>query len=89
MDRSTILKAAAEVVVERGKPYGSPRENFERIAQLWNAVLGTETLKEPLCASDVGTMMICLKLSRLANTPDHEDSMIDICGYAALMSEVT
>ena len=88
MDRVQVLDTAKEVVAERGKPYGAPKENFNRIAELWNAALGTETLKEPLCATDVATMMILLKISRLAVTPDHEDSMVDICGYAALMSEV-
>jgi len=31
--------------------------------------------------------MIAVKLSRLIETPDHEDSWIDICGYAALGGE--
>ena len=88
MDRVQVLDTAKEVVAERGKSYGAPKENFERIAALWNTVLGDETLKEPLNAADVAMMMICLKLARLTATPDHEDSMVDICGYAALMSEV-
>ena len=30
---------------------------------------------------------LTVKLSRLIETPDHEDSAIDICGYGALLGE--
>jgi hypothetical protein len=31
--------------------------------------------------------MIAVKLSRLIETPGHEDSWLDICGYSALGGE--
>ena len=31
--------------------------------------------------------MVAVKMSRLINTPDHEDSWVDICGYGALGAE--
>jgi len=30
-------------------------------------------------------MMVLLKGARLANDPNHHDSVVDICGYAALI----
>ena len=32
-------------------------------------------------------MMVGLKVARLIETPDHQDSILDIAGYAAVMSE--
>ncbi len=86
--RNEILNKAKAVTADRESSYGTPKENFERIAIIWNAILGPETLQEPLNGGDVAMMMVGLKLARLTQTPDHEDSQIDICGYAALMSEV-
>ena len=86
--RQEILLAASQSVAEKEVDYGSPSENFETVAQLWNAILGKKTLKEPLCACDVAMMMVAFKLARLCEAPDHTDSQVDIAGYAALMSEV-
>jgi hypothetical protein len=33
--------------------------------------------------------MIAVKMSRLIKTPEHEDSWVDIAGYAALGGEIT
>ena len=32
--------------------------------------------------------LIDLKLARLAHDPSHEDSAVDVCGYAALLREL-
>ena len=31
--------------------------------------------------------MVAVKMSRIMNKPEHEDSWIDICGYGALGAE--
>ena len=41
-----------------------------------------EVIVEQRCHAD-------LKLARLAHDPSHEDSAVDVCGYAALLREVT
>lgn len=64
----------------RGNTYGSAHENFNRIANLWNAQLGAK-LAVPMNALDVAQLMILVKMSRLANAEDHVDSWIDIAGY--------
>ena len=38
-----------------------------------------------LNAKDVAVMMVLLKAARLANQQTHRDSVVDICGYAALI----
>ena len=40
----------------------------------------------------MGQVVLCLldlKLARLAHDPAHEDSAVDVCGYAALLRQLT
>jgi hypothetical protein len=87
MNRYQVL-AAAEAAVKEGEfRYGSPDKNFERIRALWNTILG-DKMHDEISAADVGMMMICIKLARLIETPDHQDSAVDLAGYAALLQEI-
>ena len=42
MNRLDILNGAEQAVAQRGENYGSPKENFGRIAKLWTAYIGIE-----------------------------------------------
>ena len=76
----SVADKAKEVIVgDREKCYGHPTKNMEAIAGLWSAYLG-----DIITASDVCNMMVLFKVSRLKNTPNHEDSMVDIVGYTLL-----
>ena len=89
MNRYQALAAAEATVKNREGAYGSPQENFERIAAIWNVILAGKLGKEhEISAADVGMMMMGLKLARLIETPDHRDSAIDAAGYAALLAEI-
>jgi hypothetical protein len=82
MNREEILDTAGDLINgDRAKDYGDAHKNFQDIAKLWSVVLGTEVTEQQfvLC-------MIMVKAARLMKT-DHEDSWIDICGYAALGGE--
>ena len=83
MKRNAVLATAGELINgDRAKDYGSAYENHKRIAEIWSAIIGVN-----LNPRQVALMMVGLKLSRLANTDSHEDSWVDICGYAALGGE--
>ena len=83
MKREQILdKAKVLISGERAKDYGDAYLNHKRIADLWSPILDIDITVEQVYAC-----MIAVKLSRLIETPDHEDSWIDICGYAALGGE--
>lgn len=82
MNRFELLEAAKETVADRGEEYGSIWENHERIAVIWTTLLGVQIEPE-----QVAMMMIGVKLARLAATPEHQDSWVDIAGYAATGSE--
>lgn len=87
-ERARILSTAEKLINgDRADAYGHPKENFGRIAALWNAQLGKK-LSEPLTAEDVAYALVQLKMSRLANTPGHEDSLVDVAGYIALAGEL-
>ena len=89
MNRYQVLAAAEAAVKDREGSYGSPQENFERIAKLWNVILAGKLGEEhEISASDVAMMMVAIKLARLIETPDHKDSAIDLAGYAALLAEI-
>ena len=81
----TVLHEAHGVVYgDREKTYGKPSKNLDCIAELWNAYLRTIGGRE-LNNKDVAAMMVLLKTARLANDQTHRDSIVDICGYAALV----
>lgn len=79
-----ILDKANEIIYgDREQTYGEPSRNLDTIAELWSTYLD-----QGITAQDVCNMMILLKVARLKNTPDHEDSIIDIAGYAALKERI-
>ena len=83
MKRAEILnKAESMINGPRQKDYGEAHENHQRIAKLWSVILEKE-----VTVSQVYQCMVAVKLSRLIETPDHEDSWLDICGYGALGGE--
>jgi hypothetical protein len=81
---ASLLEKAAAVLEERGHAYGAADLAFEAIAARWTLTLG-----RPVSAAQVVLCMLDLKLVRLAHDPDHEDSLIDVIGYAALFPEVS
>lgn len=84
MTRGNILQKAAQCVTgQREQDYGSPENNFSLIAELWTAYVG-----KPISAIDVAMMMSLLKIARIKNGNSHEDSYVDLAGYAACAAEI-
>lgn len=78
--RLEILGKAAHIVTrDRNVAYGPPENTFQRIADLWTAYLGAYEF----LPTDVAAMLALLKIARLAGNPVHEDSWVDLAGYAA------
>ena len=85
MKRADILATASEYVTQdRAATHGDAENNFRRIADLWNAYLGVNTIS----AVDVAVMLALLKVARIKSNPTHADNWIDIAGYAACGGEI-
>ena len=84
MSTDSILKHAADVLAERSQTYGAPDKAMAAIAARWSLTLG-----HPVTPAEVVLCMIDLKLTRLTRDPRHQDSILDIAGYAAVLHEVT
>lgn len=83
--REEALTTAAKYVSgQRDSQYGSPEDNFARIAKIWGVLFNRE-----FTAEDVAMAMIAVKLARYANNSGFQpDTWIDIAGYAACGYEV-
>lgn len=88
--KELLEKAAAITEGARQQHYGSPEDNFKNIAELWQLYLSQrfENVEEPeLRTTDVAVMMLLMKVARLVHDPHHDDSWLDIAGYAACGSQ--
>ena len=75
-----FLKHVANVIAERSTQYGDANGSMAVIAARWSATLGRQ-----IAPAQVVLCLLDLKLARLAHDPAHEDSVVDVCGYAALL----
>jgi hypothetical protein len=73
----TCLETASRLVDgDRNASYGHPAEDFARTAGMWHSLFGWDVDEKR-----VALAMVCVKLSRLIQTPDHRDSVTDGPGY--------
>lgn len=91
--RETILSQARQAVTgDRDVHYGSPEDNFGRIADLWNAYFRSVGMLDPGCPGlyphEVASLLALVKIARSINSPEKLDNWIDLAGYAACGGEV-
>lgn len=77
-----LLKADNLINGDREAHYGTPQENFQRIALGWSVLLEADVTPE-----QVALCMAWLKMARLVNGV-HEDSYVDGAAYMALAGEL-
>ncbi len=83
MTRKECLDMATQCVLQdRASQYGGMEDNFGRIANFWSVYLGRKVYP-----ADVAAMMALLKIARLRANPGHDDSWVDLAGYAACGAE--
>ena len=91
-EKPTVLEEAQALVYgDRQADYGHPRENMRAIALHWNAYLKARGISQPdqlLSNEDVATMLILMKVGRVASGRLKRDTVSDIAGYAAVLSRV-
>lgn len=85
MKREEILDTAKVCVTkDRTNTYGSPESNFSAIGRMWGIILGDKDVSP----HKVALMLAALKMARLLKSPEHEDSWVDLAGYAACGGEI-
>lgn len=89
--RSDILDLAKRCVCgDREQDYGSPEQNFKRIATMWEVYLVGKCTGADVCilAQDVAAMLALLKIARIASGHAKADNWVDLAGYAACGGEI-
>lgn len=87
--KTAIADEAKRIVAgARRSAYGKPEQNFERIARYWDAYFKNTGRDIDVTAADVAPLMRLMKEARLAETPDHRDSFVDLVGYALCGAEL-
>lgn len=89
--RSDILDLAKRCVVgDREQDYGSPEQNFERIAEMWESYMVGKCCGSDVCIlpEDVAAMLALLKIARIASGHAKADNWVDLAGYAACGGEI-
>lgn len=82
--KQSILGMALEAVNRRCQTHGETENNFQIIADLWNAYCGGDY---KFSAIDVSVMMILMKIARV-KSGGSLDNFVDIAGYAACGGEL-
>ena len=88
MNRTEILLQAERFITkDRAAEHGDAENNFSAIANGWNWWMSIRK-PGPLTAYDTAMMMVIFKAARLAGNPKHQDSAVDLAGYAAIAGEI-
>lgn len=81
--KSLLQQAHDTIHGARQQDYGDKLQNFSQIAMIWQGLLAHKLgATSTITPEDVALCMIGVKMSRLAKSPDHFDSILDIAGYA-------
>lgn len=88
-EQESILDKAKQITSgERQKNYGHPKENFKRIAEMWNVYLDNRTnCWSSISVEDVAWMMVLLKIARDQNKPTY-DNLLDSIGYVRTLAMI-
>ena len=78
-----LLSDVISTIHERGTVYGHPYYNHKRISELWSAYLD-----HPISPSQAALCMALVKVSRLAESPKHDDSIKDALAYISIYKTV-
>jgi hypothetical protein len=80
---TTTNNEAQELLDSRLAVYGERVENMTRVAKVFSGILGIEVRPD-----QVPLLMVGYKTVRASQTPDYEDNVKDIEGYAIMFREI-
>lgn len=84
IQKKPMLHEAQDLIQgDRQQDYGNKLQNFSQIAMLWQGTLAMKLAPgQRITPEDVALCMMQVKIARLAKSPDHKDSIVDVAGYA-------
>lgn len=82
-DKNILLEAYEITGGDRQNDYGTPEQNWERIASIASALT-----EKRLTAEDCLKVLIATKLARTVTSPQKRDNYVDLAGYAHCLWEV-
>jgi hypothetical protein len=86
---SILLEAERLVNGDRAKQYGPIREDYQRVANIYAAIMDLDP--EPVELAEF--RMVCVKLSRIGQelqgkAPHKRDNFVDACGYLSKLCDM-
>jgi hypothetical protein len=78
-----LLDEVRITLSDRGHIYGNSSLNHRRISELWSGYFDNYISPE-----QVAMCMLLVKVSRLSQTSDHEDSLKDLLGYGLIYHQI-
>jgi hypothetical protein len=78
-----LLDEVRITLSDRGQIYGNASLNHRRISELWSGYFDSYISPE-----QVAMAMLLVKVSRLSQTSDHEDSLKDLLGYGLIYHQI-
>ena len=78
-----LLNEIQVILADRGSIYGSAEENHRRISELWSGYVDTYISPE-----QVAMCMLLVKVARLSQTSNHDDSLRDLLGYGIIYHQI-
>jgi Domain of unknown function (DUF6378) len=80
--RAEILDEAKGLITgDRNAQYGPPTQDFQRSADILNALGYSGPGGRTILKHDIAIMIMAVKLSRMVWTPGKRDTWADIAGY--------
>ena len=87
--QSLLTEADALINGQRQEDYGDKLQNFAQIAMGLQMILAPKLQHgQEITPEDVAMCMIQVKIARLAKSPDHRDSILDVAGYAGCYDKI-
>lgn len=84
---SVLTEAEALVYGDRQDSYGSPLEEYTRVAGMASSLFAKK-LKEPLTPEEAVMFMELVKISRFVHDPVRRDNQVDGAGYWAVIEKL-
>ena len=82
MHHKDILNDAATTIAQRGNEYGDVQPMFVRAANIASAITDKK-----FTAYDMAIAMMAIKMSRISNNREQQDSWVDLVAYTAFAAQ--